>query len=206
MTIEEIWKKYRNSLKAFLHSKVSNPDDVEDLLQDVLLKTHLAMHSLNQKSSVKAWLFQIAHHTVIDYYRKNGQEKHIQSQQLWYESQQRNIKIELAQCIKPFIQTLPDYSASLLQEVELEGKTQKRLAQELSISYSTLKSQVQKARTELNDVFHACCEYELDKYGNLIEYHPKSDFDSRGLKSDLKQQVHKRPCNDLKLILKNAKD
>ncbi|MDK1288444.1 RNA polymerase sigma factor SigZ [Pseudoalteromonas umbrosa] len=187
MTIEEIWQEYRSSLNAFLHSKVSNPDDVEDLLQDVLLKTHLAMHSLNKKSSVKAWLFQIAHHTVIDHYRKNGQEKHIQSQQLWYESQQRNIKMELAQCIKPFIQSLPQRSAYLLEEVELEGKTQKQLAQELSISYSTVKSRVQKARTELNDVFHACCDYELDTRGNLTEYHPKADFDARTLKSTRKQ-------------------
>ncbi|MCF6442988.1 RNA polymerase sigma factor SigZ [Pseudoalteromonas luteoviolacea] len=182
MTIEEIWQVYRSSLKAFLHSKVSNPDDVEDLLQDVLLKTHLAMHSLNKKSSIKAWLFQIAHHTVIDHYRKNGQEKHIESQQLWYESQQRNIKMELAQCIRPFIQALPEKSASLLEEVELEGKSQKQLAQELSISYSTVKSRVQKARTELNDVFHACCDYDLDKRGNLIEYHPKADFNTRKLK------------------------
>lgn len=183
MTIDEIWQEYRSSLKAFLHSKVSNPDDVQDLLQDVLIKTHIAMHTINEKSSIKAWLFQVAHHTVIDYYRKNGQEKHIQTLQLWYEPDERNIKMELAQCIRPFIQALPEKSASLLEEVELEGKTQKQLAQELSISYSTVKSQVQKARTELNDVFHACCEYELDTHGNLIEYHPKADFNTRNLKS-----------------------
>ncbi|MDK2596238.1 RNA polymerase sigma factor SigZ [Pseudoalteromonas obscura] len=181
MTTEQIWNEYRSSLKAFLHSKVANPADVDDLLQDVLLKTHLAMNSLNKPSSIKAWLFQIAHHTVIDYYRKNGLAKQIESQPLWYESEQRNVKIELAKCIKPFIQALPEKSAHLLDEVELEGKSQKQLAQELEISYSTLKSQVQKARTELHSVFHACCEYELDKNGNLIEYHPKADFDAKNI-------------------------
>ncbi|MCF2858324.1 RNA polymerase sigma factor SigZ [Pseudoalteromonas sp. SMS1] len=173
MTIEQIWAQYRQSLKAFLHTKVANPEDVEDLLQDVLLKTHLAIENLHNPTSVKAWLFQIAHNTVMDYYRKSGTSHTAQQEIAWYKEEERNIKKELAKCIKPFIQELPEHSAFLLEVIELEGKTQKQLANEMDVSYSTLKSQVQKARKELHDVFNACCQYDIDKQGNLIEYHKK---------------------------------
>ncbi|KZN37962.1 hypothetical protein N480_14560 [Pseudoalteromonas luteoviolacea S2607] len=179
MTIEQIWAQYRQSLKAFLHTRVANPEDVEDLLQDVLLKTHLAIENLHKPTSIKAWLFQIAHNTVVDYYRKNGMNNNAQQEVSWYTEEERNVKKELAQCIKPFIQELPEQSAFLLEVIELEGKTQKQLANEMDVSYSTLKSQVQKARKELHDVFNTCCQYDIDKQGNLIEYRKKHTEDMR---------------------------
>ncbi|KZN63910.1 RNA polymerase sigma factor SigZ [Pseudoalteromonas luteoviolacea] len=179
MTIEQIWAQYRQSLKAFLHTRVANPEDVEDLLQDVLLKTHLAIENLHKPTSIKAWLFQIAHNTVVDYYRKNGMNNNAQQEVSWYTEEERNVKKELAQCIKPFIQELSEQSAFLLEVIELEGKTQKQLANEMDVSYSTLKSQVQKARKELHDVFNTCCQYDIDKQGNLIEYRKKQTEDMR---------------------------
>jgi len=46
MNIEIIWQKYRSSLLRFLSSKVSNPSDVEDLLQNILIKTHENLGSI----------------------------------------------------------------------------------------------------------------------------------------------------------------
>ena len=72
MSIEQIWVEYKNSLHAFLLSKVSNPADAEELLQDILLKTHLQIHQLKDQASIKPWLFQIANHAIIDFYRKHN--------------------------------------------------------------------------------------------------------------------------------------
>ena len=35
MKVEEVWSGYSASLKAFLHSRVSDPDEVDDLLQEI---------------------------------------------------------------------------------------------------------------------------------------------------------------------------
>lgn len=44
MNAEAIWQEYQMSLKAFLHKNVANPDDVDDLLQDILLKSYQNLH------------------------------------------------------------------------------------------------------------------------------------------------------------------
>ena len=44
MKIEEIWLAYRAALKRFIHAKVSNEADVDDLLQEILIKTHNNIH------------------------------------------------------------------------------------------------------------------------------------------------------------------
>lgn len=173
MELEEIWSLYQRSLKAFLHSKVSNPSDVEDLLQEILLKTHSHIGGLREEDSVKSWLFQIASRTVIDFYRSKGRADELDVEDLWYGENEKSVKKELSACIEPFLKGLPEDAANLLRLVDLDGKSQKIYAQELGISYSTLKSRVQKARLALRDLFETCCHYSLDKHGNIIDFEQK---------------------------------
>lgn len=174
MNLEKIWALYKSSLKAFLLSKVSNPADVDDLLQEILIKTHNNLNSLRQTNSVKSWLFQVANRTIIDFYRKKNGPAILDNEALWYGEQEPGIKFELSQCIEPFLMMLPEEQAALLRNVELNGKSQKIYAQELGLSYSTLKSRVQKARTALRALFEDCCHYSVDKQGNLIDFDQKS--------------------------------
>ena len=82
---------------------------------------------------------------------------------------------DLSHCIEPFLKVLPEELADLLRSIDLEGKSQKAYAQEMGISYSTLKSRVQKGRSELRGLFEGCCHYSLDKQGNIIDFEQKSD-------------------------------
>lgn len=174
MKLEDIWSAYRRQLEAFLHSKVSNAADVEDLLQEILIKTHTGLDSLQKGESIQAWLFQIANRTTIDFYRKKARLKQLDPEELWYQEKQQDIKTELIPCIEPFLTALPDDMASLLRAIDLEGKSQKAYAQERGINYTTLKSKVQKGRATLRGLFEGCCHYSLDPQGNLIDFEQKS--------------------------------
>ena len=174
MELDEIWPSYRSSIKALLHSKVSDPDDVDDLLQEVLIKTHSNIGNLRKEESMKSWLFQITARTTIDYYRKKSRIHEIEAENLWFGESERNIKADISPCVEPFLKTLPEKIANLLRAIDLQGIPQKSYAQELGISYSTLKSQVQKARSELKDLYEDCCDYSVDTQGNLVDFEQKS--------------------------------
>jgi len=174
MKLEDIWSSYRSSLKAFLCSKISNPSDVEDLLQEILIKTHNSIDDLRKEDSIKPWLFQVANRTAIDFYRNKGRFNDIGAEDLWYGESEYDITLDLSRCIEPFLKVLPEESSDLLRLVDLEGRSQKAYAQELGVSYSTLKSRVQKARIELKTIFADCCRYSLDKHGNLISFEQKT--------------------------------
>lgn len=193
MTLEKIWDEYRTSLKAFLHSKVSNEADVDDLLQDILIKTHQHLHTVRSEKTIKSWLFQIASHTITDYYRRNAKVKHVGLNEWQFNNDNNDndgvnhlvdnqrdkeesnevVKQELAQCIEPFMHALSKDNNRLLTAIELEGRSQKDYAVEKGIPYSTLKSRVKKARSELRRVFDDCCHMQLDSQGNLMDYEPK---------------------------------
>ncbi|MEM9632976.1 MAG: RNA polymerase sigma factor SigZ [Pseudomonadota bacterium] len=173
--LERVWTDYRSSLNAFLRSKVSNPADVEELLQDILLKTHTNIGKLGKDDSLKAWLFQVANNATIDFYRKKAKAKAVAPDGLWFSDLGDEETHDLDQCIEPFIDALPDDMSSLLRKIELEGVSQKQYAQDLGISYSTLKSRVQKARSRLREVYEGCCHFSLDAQGNIVGYQSKSD-------------------------------
>ncbi len=175
MNFEAIWSEYRASLKSFLHARVSSPDEVDDLLQEIMIKTYKSLSTLKSDSSVKSWLFQVANHTIIDFYRKRAKLKKIQSEELWYSEKNDDIEQSLSQCVIPFINALSVESAELLRAIDLEGQSQISYAQEHSISYSTLKSRVQKARRELRDLFEDCCHFTLDRRGNIVDFEEKSN-------------------------------
>ncbi|WP_432474491.1 RNA polymerase sigma factor SigZ [Amphritea sp. HPY] len=173
MNLETVWQEYRTAIKSFLHSKVAEPDDVDDLLQEILIRTHNNIHTLKNATSVKAWLFTLANNVIIDFYRARaktrGREQALGADDLWYgEQNESDFRQGLSACVKPFVQALPQHSSELLTAIDLQGRSQMELAAEQGISYSTLKSRVQKGRQELRRLFEQCCSFELDVQGNLI--------------------------------------
>ncbi|CED57540.1 RNA polymerase, sigma 70 factor [Aliivibrio wodanis] len=176
MKLEVIWSEYQSSLKAFLRSKVSNPEDVEDLLQEILIKTHRNLTTISDNQKVKSWLFQIANNTIIDFYRQNKKRTELTEDDLWFDEQnEEQIVKELSRCLLPFIKQLPDEDAELLSLIEIEGISQKEYAEKNGLKYSTLKSRVKKSREKLHGLFTTCCDFSIDSQGNLIEYKSKSD-------------------------------
>ncbi|GIU15387.1 RNA polymerase sigma factor SigZ [Shewanella sp. MBTL60-007] len=175
MRLESIWTEYQSSLKAFLHRKVANTADVEDLLQEILIKTHKSLQTVTDSSKIKPWIFQIANNTIIDFYRKNSQLSKLTADDLWYDEQDEALIIkELSHCLLPFIKQLPEEDAKLLIAIEIDGTSQKDFAEQNQLNYSTLKSRVKQSRKKLYQLFNSCCEFSIDSKGNIMEYQSKS--------------------------------
>lgn len=166
MTLESIWQEYRHLLNKVLTSKISNRDDVEDLLQNILIKIHKHLPDLANHNNIKAWMLTVAKSTIADHYRKQTKDSVITTSDLWYE--QQSMDNELLHCLQPFIACLPQEDRELIERFDLAGESQKAYALSTNTSYSTLKSRVQKSRQLLKQQILNCCELELDHRGNAL--------------------------------------
>lgn len=174
MNIETVWSEYQSGLKGFLFKHLSSPDDVDDVLQEVLIKTFTHLKTVKDTKKIKPWLFQVANRSITDFYRKRGKGADLKAEELWYEQEDNEIFSELSQCLLPFINALSNEQRDLLTEVEINGVSQKEYAQKNNIKYSTLKSQVQKSRQNLYALYSDCCDLSLDHQGNLIDFQKKA--------------------------------
>ena len=174
MQIDEIWTEYSGALRGFLRKRVANDADVDDLLQDILIKTHAHLSDVRDPAALRAWLFQVARNATMDFYRSRGRAQAVHADDLWYgEAEEASALADLEGCVTPFLAALPDADAALLRAVDLNGQSQKALAAEMGIPYSTLKSRVHTARDRLADQYRACCALELGAQGEILDFTPR---------------------------------
>jgi len=168
----DISQQFYNNLKKFIQTKIKNPEDVNDILQDSLYKAQKNIHLLKQNTKFNSWLYQIVRNSIIDFYRKQKinfsiDELNIQDAD---EDIDENDNNELTKCLKPLIKKLPEKYRSALELTELNEMSQTELSNHLSLTKSGTKSRVQRAKKKLHDVILECCSIDTDTYGNIIDY------------------------------------
>lgn len=174
--IEIIWEQFSNPLKSFIKRRVKDNQDVEDILQNVFCKILSNIGSLRGTDKVYAWIYKIARNSIIDFYR--AQKFEIDMPELSdnivndIEDESTDNK-EIAQCLKAMIMYLPEEYKQALILTEFENLTQKALSEKMGISLPGAKSRVQRARTKLKKMLLDCCQLELDRRGNIIDYKHK---------------------------------
>lgn len=154
-------------------SRVSYPSTADDILQEVFVKIHSNIGSLDDESKVRSWVFQIARNTVIDYYRKHKVRlEDIDDFQFAEDNAEATASDEIAAGLKEMVEALPEKYAQALLLVEFDGISQADLAEKLGISLSGAKSRIQRARIMLRDSLMRCCHFQFDRYGTIIESRP----------------------------------
>jgi RNA polymerase sigma-70 factor (ECF subfamily) len=175
-----VWQDFHGRLLGFIARRVPDRDSAEDILQEVMLRIHRNAGDLERSPAVAAWVHQIARNAIADYYRRpaarreqpSGIELDARRQQL-PEAASADLRSELAACLRPLLQQLPEPYREAIMLTELEGLTQASAATRVGLSTSGMKSRVQRARTQLKELLVGCCEIELDSRGAITSYEPR---------------------------------
>ncbi|MCD7033324.1 RNA polymerase sigma factor SigX [Metabacillus sp. GX 13764] len=69
-TFQKIYEKYHQDIFQFLFYMVKNREQAEDLVQEVYIRVLKSYDRFEGRSSEKTWLFSIARHVAIDWFRK----------------------------------------------------------------------------------------------------------------------------------------
>jgi RNA polymerase sigma-70 factor, ECF subfamily len=175
-TIEEIWNKYNSNLLAFIRKRINDKDAAEDILQDIFVRVHSRIDTIENRSKLESWLYQITRNAIIDYYRSHKSTEELSE---WIEqpqvSNEENHRQELSSCLTPMIQQLPEKYRHAVQLSEIEGKTQKEIAEIENVSLSGAKSRVQRGRALLKAMLHDCCKLEINAINQVVDYDKKDD-------------------------------
>lgn len=66
----QFYKEYSPSLMNYLSKKLPRQEDAEEILNDIFFEALDTLSFFQNKSTVKTWLFRIAHNKIADFYRK----------------------------------------------------------------------------------------------------------------------------------------
>lgn len=68
--LEALYNNYHQTIFKFILMMIKDYQQAEDLTHDVFIRAYKNHHMFNHLSSIKTWLFRIAHNVSIDYLRK----------------------------------------------------------------------------------------------------------------------------------------
>ena len=67
-----IIKRYRSKLSRYLGRFISDPDELEDVLQDVFIKAYRNLYGFDVKRKFSSWIYRIAHNEAVNHIKKNS--------------------------------------------------------------------------------------------------------------------------------------
>jgi RNA polymerase sigma factor (sigma-70 family) len=171
--ISEVVEREQSRLRNFIRRRVPDPEDAEDILQDVFCKLVEANRMLMPIDHVTGWLFRVARNRVIDLFRRkkpegfgdsaaaDGEDEPLRLEDLLpspdagpealYARGVLLDELELA------VGELPAEQRAVFVAHELEGRSFREMAAETGVSVNTLLSRKRYAvlhlRERLQDVY-----------------------------------------------------
>lgn len=172
MTTEEVWEEFSERLRSFIRARVASDTDADDVLSDVFFRVHTRIDTLRDDAKVASWLYQVTRNSVIDYYRRRRDRADLVDLPE-PEGPDSDAEQLIASGLREMIEELPDKYRDALMMTEFQGVSQVQMAERLGLSVSGAKSRVQRARGMLRDELLACCHFEFDRRGHVIDFTPR---------------------------------
>ena len=134
MDFDEIFEEYFDRIYYKVLGVVKNPEDAEDISQEVFMSVYRNLKSFRSESNIYTWIYKIAINKIYDFFRKRKVELDINEEILMLED---NTNIETPIFLEEKLK--------LISPKEREIVILKDIAEMKNINISTIKSIYYKA-------------------------------------------------------------
>jgi len=166
-TLSETIRRETKRLQNFIHRRVPDPRDAEDILQDVFYELTETYRLMQPIEHMGAWLFRVARNRITDLFRKKKREfledaiadaergdgltleELLPSPEAGPEAEYaRRVLLEE---IDEALDELPEEQRAVFVAHEIEGRSFKEIAAETGVSVNTLLSRKRYAVLHLRE-------------------------------------------------------
>jgi len=149
------WRKVFNIAYKF----VGRHDEAEDLAQDIFLKLFKSLKTFDRRANFSTWLISVSRNLCIDHYRSTRREHDLVSHDVDTStvaqpstSESAHMALERRDRVSLLRAALDKLAPSLRTAVilrDIQELTYQEIAQRLGVPEGTVKSRINRGRTEL---------------------------------------------------------
>jgi RNA polymerase sigma-70 factor (ECF subfamily) len=141
-----------------LRKRLPSEADVEDVLQQATLRALAASESLEEPDRVRAWLYRIVQHTLVDSLRSEAAERRRRGEAwLWYQEPDEPREPGCDCSLELLLALRPDYS-KIITMADLREIPVQQVAAELGITRNNAAVRLHRARRALRREVMAHCD------------------------------------------------
>jgi RNA polymerase sigma-70 factor, ECF subfamily len=167
---EEIVRLYRRKVFNIAYKFVGRHDEAEDLTQEVFLRLYKSLETFDRRANFQTWLISVSRNLCIDHYRSVRKEREVMNRDvdpadLTPPASDRSAHALLeqrdgAQLLRQALDTLapPLRTAVLMRDIQ--ELSYHEIAEQLGLPEGTVKSRINRGRTELSRQFRRLREQQ----------------------------------------------
>ena len=155
LIVRQYWRKVFNIAYKF----VGKHDAAEDLAQDIFLKIFKSLNTFDRRANFQTWLISVSRNLCIDHYRSVRKEREtidrdIDPNELSPASHEISPMAHLEQrdrvvLLRHALAELPDTLKTAVLMRDIQEMTYQEIADRLQLPEGTVKSRINRGRTEL---------------------------------------------------------
>lgn len=173
-TTQSVYDAFEADIRRWFSRRVS-AEAVDDLVQESFLRIHRGLPALEQTDRLGPWVYRICRSVWIDAHRRKQPDGEAVDELAdpdgfaWPAELDANAVV--AGWLPAFVDALPETYREAVRLSELEGLSQKEVAQRLGISASGARSRVQRGRKLVRQALDDCCRVTLEA-GEVVDVRP----------------------------------
>jgi RNA polymerase sigma-70 factor (ECF subfamily) len=151
--LEALQKALRPTLHRYCARMVGSVTDGEDVVQDAMLKAHIAWPTIDRIDNPEGWLFRIAHNAALDFLRRR-----LRTPELLTEAELAMIPAPVPpdpdiaeRSLRTFLR-LPSLQRSAVILKDVLGHTIEEISSAIGVSEAASKSALQRGRVRLREL------------------------------------------------------
>jgi RNA polymerase sigma-70 factor (ECF subfamily) len=153
--VKQHWQKVFNVAYKF----VGRHDEAEDLAQDIFLKVFKSLETFDRRANFQTWLISVSRNMCIDHYRSVRKEREtiardVDAGELTPASPEPGPIAALEQrdrvvLLRQALAALPESLRTAVVMRDIQERSYQEIADELDLPEGTVKSRINRGRTEL---------------------------------------------------------
>jgi RNA polymerase sigma-70 factor, ECF subfamily len=166
---------YQSRVFGFVRRMVADVEDASDISQEVFIRAFQSFGRFDGRSSVRTWLFRIAHNLCVDRARKQSrtpletrieatfeEEEPLEIRDVRWNPETATLDEELAMAVEAAIATMSEKLRSVLLLHDQEDMAYEEIAKMLNVPVGTVKSRLFLARAHLQNALRGYLQREGD--------------------------------------------
>ena len=185
LDFDSVYDEFHARIGRYLERMVGK-SEAEDLTQEVFMKVNRGLEGFEGKSSLSTWIYRLATNAALDKlhsrpFRENkrkislnniedepeAEDKDISTQEKELSAEREAIRAEMNECIREFVDKLPEYYRTVIILSELKDLKNQEIAEILDISLDAVKIRLHRARIKLKEEFEAGCDFYYNQDSEL---------------------------------------
>lgn len=170
----DAWNAHKGELLRFVQSRVQDPDEAHDIVQEVFFRAMRQPSGLDDVGNPRAWLFQAARNLVIDRFRVSREQVPVPDDLVVeFDSDAKPVDA-LTLCLPKVLSTLSDDDRQAITLCDIQGISQQVFATQSGLSLPAAKARIRRARLRLRERLVEMCRVRFDERGNVCCFFPRN--------------------------------